>query len=287
MKKNTELTAEQELTPEQKWERATLANNFIFYKVMRHHPDACQHLLEMLLNIKIEKMTIANEEVIDIDNDAKSIRLDVYVKETERVYDIEIQVSDTKELPERARFYSSAMDLDILADGQDYEELPDSHVIFICMEKIFDAGLPVYTFENLCLEDRKTKLNDRSYKHFFIAPTCAKMIKDKEVKSFFEFLISNKAQTGYTADLSKYVADAKRNTQWRLQYMTVERLERAAFRNGHEQGVAEGEQQKAVEAAIIAVREFKATPEFAAQKMGASLELVREGLKKKTVTQQN
>ena len=66
--------------------------------------------------------------------------------------------------------------------------------------------------------------------------------------------------------------------------MTVERLERAAFRNGHEQGVAEGEQQKAVEAAIIAVREFKATPEFAAQKMGAPLELVREGLKKKTVT---
>ena len=289
MKKNTELTAEQELTPEQKWERATLANNFIFYKVMRHHPDACQHLLEMLLNIKIEKMTIANEEVIDIDIDAKSIRLDVYVKETERVYDIEIQVSDTKELPERARFYSSAMDLDILADGQDYEELPDSHVIFICMEKIFDAGLPVYTFENLCLEDRKTKLNDRSYKHFFIAPTCAKMIKDKEVKSFFEFLISNKAQTGYTADLSKYVADAKRNTQWRLQYMTVERLERAAFRNGHEQGVAEGivtgEQKKAVKAA----KNFYAN--------GASIELIAKSLHmteeqvqeivKEPVTQQN
>ena len=23
-----------------KWKKATLANNFIFYKVMRHHPDA-------------------------------------------------------------------------------------------------------------------------------------------------------------------------------------------------------------------------------------------------------
>ena len=45
-----------ELTPEQKWEQATLANNFIFYKVMRNHPDACQHLIEILLNVKIEKM---------------------------------------------------------------------------------------------------------------------------------------------------------------------------------------------------------------------------------------
>lgn len=189
MKNNTELT---ELPPEEKWEQATLANNFIFYKVMRHHPDACQHLLEMLLNIKIEKMTIANEEVIDVDHDAKSIRLDVYVKESGRIYDIEIQVADTKELPERARFYSSAIDLDTLTKGKNFRNLPDSHIIFICMEQIFESNLPIYTFENLCLEDKKTKLNDRAYKHFFIAPTCAKMIKDKEVKSFFEFLISNR-----------------------------------------------------------------------------------------------
>ena len=274
------ITENTELTPEQKWERATLANNFIFYKVMRHHPDACQHLLEMLLNIKIEKMTIANEEVIDVDHDAKGIRLDVYVKEDERVYDIEIQVADTNELPERARFYSSAMDLDILAAGQDYEELPDSHVILICMKQIFENNLPVYTFENLCIEDKKTRLNDRSYKHFFIAPTCAKMIKDKEVKSFFEFLISNKAQTGYTSDLSKYVADAKRNTQWRLQYMTVERLERSAFKNG----LVQGTQQKAVEDALMLIKEYKEKPEVAAQKMNAPLELVLEGMKKKPIT---
>ena len=30
------------LTPEEKWEKATIANNFIFYKVMRNHPDVLQ-----------------------------------------------------------------------------------------------------------------------------------------------------------------------------------------------------------------------------------------------------
>ena len=42
------------------WKKATLANNFIFYKVMRNHPDACKHLLEMLLNIKIKRMKMSN-----------------------------------------------------------------------------------------------------------------------------------------------------------------------------------------------------------------------------------
>ena len=143
------------------------------------------------------------------------------------------------------------------------------------MENIFENNLPVHTFENICIEDG-TKLNDRSYKHFFIAPTCAKMIENKEVRSFFEFLISNKAQTGYTSDLSKYVTDAKHNTQWRLQYMTVETLERYAYENGLEQGLAEGAQQKAVEDALMLIREYKETPQVAAKKMNAPLDKVIE-----------
>jgi len=83
------------------------------------------------------------------------------------------------------------------------------------------------------------------------------MIKDKEVKSFFEFLISNKAQTVFTSDLSKYVADAKHNTQWRLQYMTVERLERLAFKNGLKQGA----QQNTIENARKLLADGKYTAE--------------------------
>ena len=47
----------------------------------------------------------------------------------------------------------------------------------------------------------------------------------------------------------------------------------------YEKGTQNGAQQKAVEAAIILVKEFHATPEIAAQKMNAPLELVLEGLK--------
>lgn len=121
-----------------------------------------------------------------------------------------------------------------------------SIVIFICLEDVFDNELPVNTFENICMEDGVTKLNDRAYKHFFIAPRCAKMLKDDEQRAFFDFLISNKAATKYTSTLDSYVKDAKRNMQWRMQYMTWERQRAYDFDAGKEAGF----QQKTVEAAI-------------------------------------
>ena len=55
---------EHKLTPEENWSQATLANNFIFYKVMRQHQDACKQLLEMLLGIKIDSMEMKQEVTI-------------------------------------------------------------------------------------------------------------------------------------------------------------------------------------------------------------------------------
>ena len=43
-----------------------------------------------------------------------------------------------------------------------------------------------------------------------------------------------------------------------------------------------GKETKAIEAAVIAVKEFKATPEFAAEKMNAPLEKVLERLSLKS-----
>ena len=270
------LEQERPLSPEEKWEQATLANNFIFYKVMRHHPDACKHLIEMLLNIKIESMEMHNEEVIDLDHDAKGIRLDVYVKDTNKMYDIEIQSANTSELPERSRYYQALMDLDTLKQGETYKKLNDSHVIFICLEDIFNKGLPIYTFEYICQEDGKTKLNDRAYKHFFIAKTCAKMIEDKEVRSFFEFLISNKASNEYTSNLGKYVSDAKHNMQWRFQYMTFARIQAYAREEGIAIGEQRGEQKKAIENAKNFLKMKVGTIEQIAQGTGLTVEDVKQ-----------
>ena len=96
------------------------------------------------------------------------------------------------------------------------------------------------------------------------------MIKDAEVKAFFEFLISNQASNGYTGDLKNYVIDAKRNAQTRKEFMEWERQRTYDYDAGKE--------AKAIEDAVMIVNEFNAEPEFAAKKTGAPLDKVLEAL---------
>lgn len=120
------------------------------------------------------------QEQIDIDWKSKGIRLDVYVKGTDKVFDIEMQATDTKELPERARYYQGVIDVDCLDSGQLYKSLKDSFIIFICVPDIFSRGLPVYTFENLCHQDTTIPLGDRTLKYFFISENCDKLLNEEQ-----------------------------------------------------------------------------------------------------------
>ena len=251
------------LTPQEKWEQATIANNFIFYKVMRHNPDVCKELLEILLEFKIERIEMSQEEVVDIDFASKGIRMDVYARDCDglKAYNIEVQTTDTNELPERARYYQGVMDVDLLKSGQQYKELKTTYIIFICLDDVFKKGLAKYTFENLCLEDTETKLNDRTQKVFYICKNYDKLL-DARQKAFLRMVTQNSSSDDFTRRVGGLVENAKRNTQWRQQFMEWDR-EMAYMRA---KGREEGARQNAVENA----RSFYAN--------GASLELIAKSL---------
>ena len=83
-----------EITPEQKWEKATIANNFIFYKVMRHNPDVCKELLEILLEFKIDHIEMKQEEEIEIDYGKIGKGLGKYTFENTCIENSEIKLND-------------------------------------------------------------------------------------------------------------------------------------------------------------------------------------------------
>ena len=121
-------------TKQTKWEELSISNDFLFGKVMQN-PKLCKELLQRILpDLNIERIEYPElQKSINMDMDARSVRLDVYVKdEKEVVYDIEMQVSDTKELPKRSRYYQGMIDLQLIDKGQLYDELKQSYVIFVC-----------------------------------------------------------------------------------------------------------------------------------------------------------
>ena len=263
---------ETEQALEQKWKNATIANNFIFYKVMQNNQDVCKELLEILLQIKIDHIVMHTEETIEIDYDKKGIRLDVYAEGADKAFDLEMQSTDKGELPERARYYQGVLDVRALSSGADYKDLKDNYVIFICVPDIFKRGLAKYTFENLCLENTEIKLNDRAYKYFFIAQNYDKILDERQ-KAFLKLVMSpdEKGTDSFTEKVTKLVEEAKLNTQWRKQFMEWEREMAIKFREGK----AEGAQQKAIEASIALLKK-QISPETIAECVKLPLEKVLE-----------
>ena len=277
--------SEKELTPEEKWDRATIANDFIFYRVMRDNPDVCKRLLEILLEIEIDKIDMNCQEVIDIDWKSKGVRLDVYVKGSDKIFDIEIQPTDTKELPERARYYQGVIDVDCLCSGQPYKDLKDSFIIFICIPDIFKKGLPVYTFENLCRQDKKISLGDRTLKYFFISDNCDKLLNEEQ-KAFLKLVSGQEGSDAFTKRIASLTDVVKQNMEYKRQYMEWERQKTYLFNKGKEEGIAEGKsagmQEKAVEAAKKLLLKG-INPEIIAECTGLTLEEVERIAKSETL----
>ncbi len=218
MKKN-------ELSPAERWKRLTFSDNYIFCKVMETQPEICKKMLELLLGFKIEKIKIPEtERTIKASLGSKGIRLDVYVKDNAgRIFDIEIQTSVAKNLAlaKRARYYQGLMDVDSVFSGAKYHNLKETFVIFLCLGDAFGAGLPVYSFENVCAENPEIKMSDGTRKIFFNAKKYDTM-QSEELRSFFKFLCGKKPESDFSDKISTIVKQIKMNPRWRHEYMFLQ-----------------------------------------------------------------
>ena len=84
---------------------------------------------------------------------ARSLCLDVYATDSKGVkYDIEVQKADNGAAPKRARYHSSAMDIENLKAGQEFDELPVTYTIFITENDVFNKNKEVYRIERMNLD---------------------------------------------------------------------------------------------------------------------------------------
>lgn len=210
-----------------KIEEAGISNSLIFAKVMENE-GLCRTLLEILLKIKIERLEYPEpEKLLEGNPGFRGIRVDVYVKETgpggevTRMYDIEMQTTDEKDLPRRVRYYQGMMDGGILGKGKPYGGLPESFIIFICTRDPFGKGLPLYTVESVIAESPGVKYNDGTHHMFFNCAAYGKMA-DPDIKAFLEYVATRKVDSGFAHRLDMAVKEAKESGMARRDFMTLE-----------------------------------------------------------------
>ena len=119
-------------------------------------------------------------------------------------------------------------------------------------------------------------MNDRAQKVFYICKNYDKLL-DARQKAFLRMVTQNSSSDDFTRRVGGLVENAKRNTQWRQQFMEWDR-EMAYMRA---KGREEGAQEKAVEAALNALA-MNLTAEQVAQITGLPLEQVQDLMAKLT-----
>ena len=239
----------------------------IFMNVMRS-PKICRALLELILpneeigairlkksdnplidNSEIdegadENLSVETQKTLKLEADAHGVRFDAFVASSKLWADIEMQTDNDSKIDKRARYYHANMDLDFLEQGQSYENLKPSYVIFICTFDRFKRDEPVYFFRSWDVE-KGLLLDDLSYT-IVLNTKCSPEKVPEALKPFYEYL--NDPKKNQASELTRMIDERVRkfnSGDWRRKYMTFEQMLNERGREseaiGFEKGRSEGE----------------------------------------------
>ena len=238
------------------WEDLTFADDFMFHAVMKNK-SICKDVVELILNIKIDHVEFLNcEHALSLSPQSKEIRLDVFLKDSDKIINVEMQTTNKPNLAKRSRYYQAAADIDSTPPKTDYSALYDNYVVFICTFDPFKCDFPVYTFENTCLEsDNHFKLEDGTRKVFLNIATSRTDSLDAELKGFYYYIRNQKARTSLTKAVEQRILQVKSDIRQRRQYMTTYSRLLEQRQEGFEDGLQQGSHQAKVETARALLNE--------------------------------
>ena len=258
------------------YDKLKFTDDFMFGAVLTTHLDICRELLELILNVKIRKVKLAqSQKSIKKLRESKGIRLDVYLDDDlDTVYDIEMQTEMKSNLPKRSRYYQGMIDLNIIKKGDDYDCLHKSYVIFICMSDPFKMGRHIYIFENMC-RNVKTPLalNDGTYKVFLNADGTEDDVSE-EMVAFLKYLKDGTTATEFTRKVDAAFEEMKESKELRGEYMTLLMRDREKYNEGLKQGIEQGREMEK-KSTIISLIKAGVSIERIAEALGLSVDQVK------------
>ena len=198
--------------------------------------------LEYVLQVIMEKQDL---RVIDqiIQKDYKNLQgrsaiMDCVARDSEgKQFDVEIQQDNEGASPKRARYHSGLMDMNTLNPGQDFDELPESYVIFITRDDVLGYGLPIYHIHRT-IEEVSEDFKDEAH----IIYVNSKKQDDTELGRLVHDLHCKNAGDMHNKILADRVYELK-ETQKGVEFMCreMEQIYSEGIENGEKLGIAKGE----------------------------------------------
>ena len=230
-----------DLVKDQKWlEKIQIKNDVVFCTVFLDEED-CRELLQRILGMHIVKLKVVlNQKTIQNNIFQKGTRLDIYAEDDKgNMYDIEMQLTKTRELVPRSRYYHCEMDGHQSATVEPDVELKQSIVIFLC------------EFEMRCNEDPTICLDEKR-KTIFVNLHGKRDGLSEKLRNLLDYLETSVPTDEFTKSLERKVEEVKSNDEWRDNFVTLEqkiqlevreaseRAREAALVEGHAEGRLEG-----------------------------------------------
>ena len=240
---------------ETKFEDLKISNDFMFKEVMKSNKELCKRLVGSIMQQDIDDIVyIETEKTLQPYYDSRGIRLDVILADENHTrYNLEMQARNVISkagvalLPKRTRYYQSVIDMDMLKQGENFDQLNPLVLIFICTFDFYKEGRYVYTFKSRCLENLELELaNDVTVKLVNAKGKHGQV--NTLLKNFLRYVMTNEPVDDFTEDVERQVWAVKNDKKAREEYMVLQAelrdTEIVAFEageaKGHAAGLAEG-----------------------------------------------
>ena len=225
--------------------------NDVFMRNVFKKQECTEYVLQVIMGRKDLKVL---DQVLQKDYknlQGRSAILDCVVRDVYgKQFDIEIQQDVEGASPKRARYHSGLMDMNTLNPGQDFDELPETYVIFITRDDVLGYDLPIYHIERK-IKEVQADFKDEAY----IIYVNSHRQDDTELGRLMRDFHCKNAGDIHSEVLAKRVYELKENQEG-VDFMSREMDEiyndgvKYGEELGRTQGVAEGEMKKAKETAL-------------------------------------
>ena len=143
--------------------RLRLMDDDFFRVCFKDDKEGAQFILRIILDKQDLVVTNMRTQHSIKNLQGHSVILDVFATDSDKkMYNIEVQRSDTGANPKRARYLSSMIDANYFRPSEDYGGIPQTYVIFITENDVLRENRPIYHIERVITESGN-RFNDEAH----------------------------------------------------------------------------------------------------------------------------